>query len=420
MTVDSFEYYREMMWAFAGLSLALFLMMFRYHVLLALISQASKRYRILKRPKILNNHPRFVILVPAHNEDVGIAATIGSIHALDYPKNAYRLMVIADNCTDQTATTARACGAEVLERFHDELKSKGYALEYAIAHLQTEAVRPDAIVVIDADTRVDRQLLNVFAHRFQEGQDFIQAYYSVSNPDDSWRTQLMTFAFALFNGIWLAGQDQLGLGCSLRGNGMCFSWRGLRRQPWRAYGLAEDLEYSWYLRTAGETIHFASDARVYGEIISGNAKASKNQRLRWEKGRAELKTTFARAILAVKVSKFRKWILKSDLNMIPLSRYVFGSVLGFLSALIGLIIAVSTGVGSAVALSILLLLAYTGTLGYLGLYLSLPFTRLGLPLRYLFALTRAPLYAAWKLKILFSRTPVQWVRTERMADQKRD
>lgn len=413
-----FAFQTEFMWGLLLVSVLSFALMFRYHVLLALISQAALRLRAGEKP--LKDFPRFVILVPAHNEEVGIAATLGSIKALDYPKNAYRVIVIADNCTDQTAKTSLACGAEVFERFDETKKSKGYALEYAIERLQNENVRPDAVVVIDADTRVDRKLLHIFALRFGEGQDFMQAYYSVSNPDDSWRTQLMTYAFGLFNGIWLAGQDALGLSCSLRGNGMCFTWRGLRRQPWRAYGLAEDLEYSWYLRTAGESIHFVPEARVYGEIISGNAKASKAQRLRWEKGRAELKTTFAKAIDEVKLSGFRKWLLKSDLNMPPLSRWLLATLFGLLTVIGALFLALLSGVVSATILASFVLGFHILTLIYFGLYLSLPFTRLGLPPRYLLALTRAPLYIVWKLKILLSRTPVQWVRTERMADQKKD
>lgn len=418
MTATTYE--PELMWGLLILSLLLFAFMFRYHVLLAMIAHSARKFTAREKPLIV--FPRFVILVPAHNEELGIAATLGSIYALDYPRNAYRVIVIADNCTDQTAKAARALGAEVIERFDDKKKSKGYALEYAIEVLKEEAVRPDAIVVIDADTRVDRKLLNCFGYRFQDGQDFMQAYYSVSNPDDSWRTQLMTFAFGLFNGIWLAGQDALGLGCSLRGNGMCFSWRGLRRQPWRAYGLAEDLEYSWYLRTAGEKIHFVPETRVFGEIISGNPRASKNQRLRWEKGRAELKTTFMNNVSGMPLGAFKKWLLKSDLTMPPLSRWLIVTILGFIAAFASLTLGLSTGVGTAMILANVLLGLHVVALFYFGLYLSLPFLRLGLPWRYLFALTRAPVYILWKLKILLSRTPVQWVRTERMADQiqKRD
>jgi len=399
------------MWILLGISLAIYVYMMRYHVLLALVSQASLRHRAKERP--LRDFPRFTLLVPAHNEELGIAATLGSIHALDYPRTAYRVIVIADNCSDQTAKAARACGAEVFERFDDKNKSKGYALEYAIKKLQIESsLAPDAIVVIDADTRVDRKLLQAFGNRLLEGEEWLQAYYSVSNPDDSWRTQLMTYAFGLFNGIWLAGQDVMDIGCSLRGNGMAFAWNALSREPWRAYGLAEDLEFSWHLRVAGEKVRFVPEAKVYGEIISGNEKASKAQRLRWEKGRAELKSMFASSIKQMAAPRLKRWLLLSDLKMPPLSRWLILTAVGWATSL-G---AMAMAEGSLITLWVsgILLSLYSAALVFFVLYLSLPFSKLHLPLRYLKALTKAPFYMAWKLVLMLSRTPAQWVRTERM------
>lgn len=388
--------------------------MLRYQVLLALISQAALKHKSKERP--LRDFPRFIILVPAHNEEIGIAATLGSIHALDYPRSSYRVIVIADNCSDQTAKAARACGSEVFERFDADHKSKGYALEYALKKLQLDPTpAPDAIVVIDADTRVDRKLLQAFGNRLLEGEEWLQAYYSVSNPDDSWRTQLMTYAFGLFNGIWLSGQDVLGLGCSLRGNGMAFAWNALSRQPWRAYGLAEDLEFSWHLRVAGEAVRFVPEARVFGEIISGNQKASKAQRLRWEKGRAELKASFKSQISQMAVPKFKRWLLLSDLKMPPLSRWLVLTLSGWAASLAAIFMAAGNNLG--IAIGTLLLAVYSLALIYFTLYLSLPFTRLHLPWRYLMALTKAPFYILWKLMLMMSRTPAQWVRTERMKKE---
>ena len=75
----------------------------------------------------------FDIIVPAHNEAAGIAATVASLRALDYPAAQFRILVIADNCTDDTAARARAAGATVLEREHATEKGKGYALAHGYA-----------------------------------------------------------------------------------------------------------------------------------------------------------------------------------------------------------------------------------------------------------------------------------------------
>ena len=115
--------------------------------------------------------------------------------------------------------------------------------------------------MIDADTTVDRDLLRSFARGLERGDDWIQSYYTVANPDQSWRTRLLTYAFSLYNGVMLLGQKALGGTASFKGNGMCFSVRGLRRVPWKCYGLVEDMEYSWTLRIAGERSRFSPRLR---------------------------------------------------------------------------------------------------------------------------------------------------------------
>src|SRR6266542_4065665 len=94
---------------------------------------------------------RFAVVVPAHNEEEGIAATIKSLLALDYPHNQFVVTVVADNCSDETAARAEKAGARVLVRHDVERRGKGYALAYAFERL---APQVDAIVVVDADTLV--------------------------------------------------------------------------------------------------------------------------------------------------------------------------------------------------------------------------------------------------------------------------
>src|SRR5260370_17229550 len=94
----------------------------------------------------------------------------------------------------------------------------------------------------------------------------------------------MSCAVALINGTWLMGQDALGQGVSLRGNGMCFTVRGLRKAPWQAFGLAEDIEYSWTLRLGSKRVRFVSDAKVFSEIAFTNPSAAPIQRQPWEIG----------------------------------------------------------------------------------------------------------------------------------------
>ena len=96
----------------------------------------------------------------------------------------------------------------------------------------------------------------------------MQCYDCVGNADRSWRTRVMAYGFSLFNGITLAGRKAMGLSAGLRGNGMCISTSGLRRVPWHAHGLVEDLEYSWIVRVAGERVEFIEDTTVFATMLS--------------------------------------------------------------------------------------------------------------------------------------------------------
>src|ERR1039458_6708051 len=138
---------------------------------------------------------RFDIIVPAHNEAAVIARTIANLQQLDWPLDRYRILVVADNCTDDTATIARTAGATALERHDPTLRGKGYALRFAFER-SLEQGWADAVAVVDADAEVSPNLLEAFASRIENGAHAVQVYYGVMNPWGSWRTRLLTIAMA--------------------------------------------------------------------------------------------------------------------------------------------------------------------------------------------------------------------------------
>jgi glycosyltransferase involved in cell wall biosynthesis len=118
----------------------------------------------LRTPRTKSRRVTFDIVVPAHDEAGNIAQTIASLRASDWPAAHFRVIVVADNCTDDTAAVATAAGATVIERHDPERRGKGYALEYAFRFCQA-AASATAIVVVDADAVVSRNLLEAFAAR---------------------------------------------------------------------------------------------------------------------------------------------------------------------------------------------------------------------------------------------------------------
>ena len=140
---------------------------------LGLLTLLSAR---LARPQPQRRDMRFDILVPAHNETAVIERTVRSLAAIDWPREHYRIIVIADNCTDDTAALARAAGAEVIERHDDQHRGKGYALEYGIARSAADGFA-HAVAVIDADTEVTPNLLAACAARIEQGAAVMQVHY---------------------------------------------------------------------------------------------------------------------------------------------------------------------------------------------------------------------------------------------------
>jgi 1,2-diacylglycerol 3-beta-glucosyltransferase len=351
----------------------------------------------------------FDIVVPAHDEEQSIAATVQSLLAVQYPRDHFRVVVVADNCTDQTAARAEAAGATVLVRHDPEHRGKGHALAYAFEKLQPNA---DAAVVVDADTVVSPNLLSAFARRIDAGETAIQADYLPSNPGASWRTRLMSIALGMFHTLRSRGRERLGLSCGLRGNGMCLTVGALRRVPHAAFSIVEDIEYGIQLGRAGCRVAYADEACVYGEMVSG-AKAAGSQRRRWEGGRAALAKRHAAALVREALARRDKVVLDLaiDLAIAPLSTIVASSAIGLTAA------CVCARYWPPVLVAPWI---WAATLIALGVYVLRGWQLSGTGLRGLVDLLLAPAYILWKIAVLMRRPDkpqTEWVRTTREPRQ---
>ncbi len=346
---------------------------------------------------------RFRVLIPAHDEAAGIVATVQNLLALDYPRELFDVLVIADNCADDTASLARGAGAEVLERQDAELRGKGYALHHAFDRLPKEV---DAAVVIDADTLASPNLLRAFAARITDGAAAVQADYAVRNPGGSWRTRLMAIALGAFHVARSRARERLGLSAGLRGNGMCFTRRLLTEVPHEAYSIVEDVEYGIRLAEAGHRVTYADEAHVYGEMVT-SAKAASSQRTRWESGRVALAKRHGLRLLRKGFGADRVLFdLGLDLLVPPLSRIVV-LVLAFAVASWGCALAWG-GFPTSRFLS-------TACVATIVLYVLRGWMLSGTGARGLIDLAFAPVYVVWKLTLARRRAgPTQeWIRTTR-------
>lgn len=261
---------------------------------LDMLSVAAVLWRRAPRPTPPG--ARFALLVPAHNEELLLPRLLHSISALEYRRDLFDVHVVADNCSDLTPVVAAEGGAEVHERHDEQQKGKGYALRWLLARLRQRGKQYDAYVILDADSVVSANLLDVLNSHLARGDEAIQTYYGVLNSEDSWSAALRYAGLALYNGLRPRGRDALGLSAGLRGNGMCFTSSVLERFGWEAFTLAEDVEFHLRLVEAGVRVTYAAGASVLGEMPT-TLRQAHSQNVRWERGRLQMLRAYGPRLL---------------------------------------------------------------------------------------------------------------------------
>jgi 1,2-diacylglycerol 3-beta-glucosyltransferase len=395
-----------------------------YLLLLAVFANFASRVTALPAAA----RTRFLILIPAHNEERLIAATLENLLRLDYPQELYAIHVVADNCTDQTADRARQTGAIVHERFDTERRGKGYALQWLLAGLWNDQTPHDAIVILDADSILSANFLQVMDARVQRGERVIQAYYTVRDPGQSSTGSLRYAALAAVHYLRPQGRMVLGGSVGLKGNGMVFTGDLLKKFEWSA-SVTEDIDQHMAMILQGERVSLAPDAVVWGEMPDSLA-SSQTQTERWESGRLQMARKYFFPLLGASIrnlfhGKARRAYILLDAaleHLIPPFSILF-AICGLflvLDAALWLVSRIMTG-GSPVLYAWNLILGaflQTGQLAYL--FAALWLARAP---GYIYkSLLSAPLFVGWKIiqygKVLFGRSQTTWVRTARNEERK--
>lgn len=220
------------------------------------------------------------VLVPAHDEEAGIAATIASLKAELRPGD--RLVVVADNCSDKTACLARLVGAEVAERHNPFLRGKGYALSAGMRHLQNAPC--PFILIIDADCSVSRGSLDWLVDlSARTGQPVQARNVMVTRPEAPFSLKIAQFAFLVKNIVRPTGLARLGLPSPLQGTGMLFPWTVITQVELATEDVVEDLRLSFDLAQLGYRPVLCPEASVTSYFPDSAAGAA-SQRVRWEGG----------------------------------------------------------------------------------------------------------------------------------------
>jgi len=221
---------------------ALLTFLVAYLVFLTLAAQRAP----VRTPKgVGDSLHQFAFLIPAHNEERLLPTLLLSLGALDYPTSRYSVHVVADNCTDLTAETAKDMKAIIHERFDATQIGKGYALQWLLDRLLLSQVPFDAAIILDADSVVSANFLLVMNEKLNCGGRVVQAYYPALNPEHTWAVGIRAAALAAIHYLRPQGRTAIGASAGLKGNGMLFHRTILQRHRWSA-SVTEDIEYTWH------------------------------------------------------------------------------------------------------------------------------------------------------------------------------
>ena len=373
--------------------------------------------------------PRAAVIVPAHDA----AATIDACLAALRPQLAGgdRLIVVADNCRDDTAARARSGGAVVLVRDDPARVGKGWALDHAVRETvrsgwagggATAARAPaggratasgapvragEVAIVVDADCVAAPDLVARLARRVHATGRPVQAAYLFEPPPDAdAMSRVALLATLVRTVVRPRGLARLGLPCLLGGAGMAFPWALLRAAPLAGGGTAEDLRLTVDLACAGHAPVFDEAARVVTRLPAG-ARSRLRQRRRWEHGHLEVLLAgvprLARA--ALRERRPELLALALELGVPPLALLWMAWAL-----LAGAALALGTLGGSWLPAGLLAASGAAGAAAVASAWAG--FARAVVPAR---ALVAAPLYAVRKIPLyasFFTRRGAHWTLDE--------
>jgi cellulose synthase/poly-beta-1,6-N-acetylglucosamine synthase-like glycosyltransferase len=365
----------------------------------------ARRYDALSSNATADIDARIAVLVPAHNESSGVVPTLEDIKRQLRPGD--RVLVVADNCNDDTAAVAMAHGAEVVERHDPIRRGKGYALDFGLRALTSDP--PNVVIVVDADCRIAKNTINELASVCIATGRPVQALDLMTAPSVSQiNHKVAEFAWRVKNWLRPLGLQSLGLPCQLMGTGMAFSWATIRSSDLANSLVVEDLKLGLDLTSRGHAPIFCPSALVTSEFAS-SAKAARTQRERWERGHLSMILTTAPQLFyrAVATGNWNLLALTLDLMVPPLS----------LLAMLVVGMVMVTAVYALLGFSLWPFIVSAAALAAFVLAAFLAWLKCGRDVVPIGSVLSIPLYILGKLGLyrikIFNKTDAQWVRTDR-------
>ena len=239
---------------------------------------------------------RFAVLIPARNEAKVIGNLINSLKRQNYPKHLYKIIVIPNNCTDETKKVALENGANVMD-CTERVATKGEVLSFAFKTIAKEAEPFDACCIFDADNLVGSNFLEEMNNALCSGAKVAQGYRDSKNPGDSWIASCHSIYYYSVNRLYNHARSVLGLSAVINGTGFMVHMDVINGLGgWNTVTMTEDLEFSTICTLNDIRVHWIPKARFYDEQPI-TFQQSWMQRLRWSKGAMQCSSNYAGKLL---------------------------------------------------------------------------------------------------------------------------
>jgi len=347
------------------------------------------------------------VIIPAHNEALLIAGTLQSVMQQVAPTT--RVLVVADNCSDDTAEISRAAGATVIERHDESRRGKGFALAFARDHLASNP--PEAVFILDADCRIASGTVEAMAAHAAEIGEPVQSVNLLTAPADASPMVLVSnFAMIIKNLVRARGLYRLAGGITLFGTGMAFPWRIFAQAELATSDPVEDLRLALDLARRGTKVHLWENLSVMS--AAAGIEDSLDQRRRWEHGFLTNAARYGLPSLFGGLVRGSRHLAALGIHLLvpPLALLFLVAALAFVPVLM---LAIRDGDGAPAALlgaALLLAVSVTGVAWYREGRTTLSFA----------ALARAPFYVLWKIPLylgFFASRQTEWNRTRRLNEE---
>ena len=299
----------------------IFLLCYLYQFLYLFVAYARGVKRFEDAPP-----KKIAVLIAARNESLVISNLLRSLREQDYPKGSFRVFLVADNCTDNTAEIARREGAYVYERFNEIEKGKGYALDYLIKAIKRDFGEDayDAFIVFDADNVAEKSYITEMNKAYSAGYEVVTSYRNASNYGAGWRAAGQGMYFLRDARILNLARMRMGCNTFVTGTGFLFSNEVASMYGgWPFHCLTEDGEFTMENCVRGVKTGYCHDAIFYDEQAV-DLKTSWYQQLRWCKGGLQIFSKYLGSLIKGMFS--RRFLTNFDMAMCLTAAYALSLI----------------------------------------------------------------------------------------------